>query len=143
MSGNAPLNAVGVSATTISVTPQQTDLGVAFVKVPQNGHSSKTIGVTIDISNTGNVTAKGALEIDFSASQSPALGGSLFALGPITKHISVKSGKTQRLHVRVPLTVGITTGNEYLVASIDPNHLFLDPNLANNIAISQSAVSVS
>lgn len=137
----APTQTVmGVSTSSVDVSPVHVDLANAIVSVPSIGHLGSKISVTLDVTNNGNETAKGILDtlIELSAS---ADGANPFQAANLTNHISIKAGKSVKLHLRVPVALGSPSGNQFIVAVLDPNDVFNDSNLVNNTAISASPVS--
>jgi hypothetical protein len=139
----APTETVeGVSRTAIDVSPAHVDLANAITSVPAAGHLGSTISVTLDVSNIGNETAKGTLATLFELSTS-ANGANPFQVATLTKHISITAGKSELLHLRVPVALGSPSGNQFIVAVLDPSNVFNDSNLANNTAISAAPVSLS
>ena len=57
--------------------------------------------------------------------------------------MNIQPGKHTTLHLKVPLAVGMPTGNQYIVANVDPANEFLDPLLGDNISVSVSPVGVT
>jgi hypothetical protein len=137
----APTQTVeGVSATAVVVSPAHVDLSNAITSVPGIGHLGHKINVTLDVTNLGNETAKGTLDTLFELSVN--IGGSNpFQVATLTKHINLKAGGSVKLHLSVPVALGSPSGNQFIVAVLDPNDLFNDSNLANNTAISAAPVS--
>ena len=79
----------------------------------------------------------------FGISETPDGSTVPVSLGSLTKRILLKPGKSSVIHFMVPLPLGIPTGNQYIVATVDPSNAFLDPNLANNINVGQAPVSIT
>ena len=133
---------VGASITQANVLPAFRDLAGTVLSAPGNGRVGHKIPVTVQVTNSGNIPAKGSLGVEFGLSLSNA-GTSPVALGTLSKPISIKPGQSKVIHFSVPLAVGLPTGNQYIVADVDPNNVFLDPNLANNINTFQTPISVT
>jgi hypothetical protein len=133
--------AVGASKTTIAITPAHIDLSNVVTKVPTTGRLGQKISVVLTVSNLGNEEAKGKLAVAFSDSIFQS-GASAVALGTVSTTIAIKPGFSKPLHLRVPVPLGTLSGNQYIVADIDPLDVFHDTNLANNTAFSGSPVSL-
>jgi cyclophilin family peptidyl-prolyl cis-trans isomerase len=131
-----------VYSTPITIAPAKIDLANTIAAIPATAKVGKSIPVTIDLANNGNIPAAGALQIAFSASTSSD-GSNPVTLETVTTHINVHANHVQTLHLRVSIPVGTPSGNLYLVADADPSNLFDDIDLTNNTAISVGFIAVT
>lgn len=131
-----------VSTTTISVTPATVDLSAAITHVPTAARLNGFVAVTLDVANEGNVRAAGRIEISFA--ESPNTDGSNSAsLGSVERAVAIPASKHTVMHFAVKLPIGSASGNQYIVADVDTNNFFNDPNLANNTTVSLTPVSIT
>jgi hypothetical protein len=130
----------GVSGTAVDVSPGYVDLSNAITSLPAVGHPGGRISVTLDVSNLGNETATGTLDALFELSSS-SNGSNPFQVANTTTHIRIKAGSAEKLHLSVPVALGSPSGNQFIVAVLDPNNVFNDSNPGNNTAISAAPVS--
>jgi hypothetical protein len=142
VSGPAVNPAVGASISAVSIQQPFIDLGNLVTQSPLTARVGHKFAITLKVTNNGNIPAKGPLAIALGLSNSPA-GSAPFSLGTLSKSINLKPGASKLLHLSVPLPLGVVTGNEYIVADIDPANAFLDPNPANNTSVGQQAISVT
>ena len=98
--------------------------------------------VTLDVTNHGNKTAQGTLDTLFEMSTS-GNGSNPFQVANVTVPIKIKPGASEILHLNVPTALGGPTGEEYIVAVLDPMNAFDEPSLSNNTAISLTRVDFS
>ncbi|HET6250077.1 MAG TPA: CARDB domain-containing protein [Tepidisphaeraceae bacterium] len=140
LTGNGVNPVLGSSTATISVEQAFIDLSGAVTKTPSAGHVGKHIPVSVEVTNSGNILAKGPVSVAFSVSATPD-GASAVPLATIVHHISLKPGKSSVIHFNVPVALGSPTGNQYVVADVDPSDAFLDSNLANNMTVGQQPIT--
>jgi hypothetical protein len=137
-----PDGALGASNSTIQILPKRIDFSAAVPTIHHNGLVGHRLPVTVDVTNDGNVLARGNLAVNFGESTDMS-GSSPANLATLSKHISIRPGKTQVLHFLVTLPLGIPTGNQFIVANVDPMDVYNDPNLLNNIGVSGSPITVT
>jgi hypothetical protein len=133
-------SAVGASGGAIAITPAHIDLSDAVLGAPPTGHLGQKIPVSISVSNFGNIAATGTLDVLFELS-STSDGANPFQAANVSTHINIKPSTTKKLHLRVLVPLGASSGNQYIIATVDPSDVFNDTNLANNVAISTAPVS--
>lgn len=133
---------IGVSTTTIAIAPKEIDLSDFVQTVPATGRIGHLLPVTVDVTNNGNVIAQGNLFVNFGESVSTT-GSSPVNLGTLSKRIHIKPTATQVLHFMVPLPLGIPSGNQFIVADVDPGDVYNESNLTNQVAVSGSPVSLT
>jgi hypothetical protein len=137
----APTQTVqGVSTTAIDISPAFIDLSDAVASIPAVGHLGGNISVSVDVTNNGNVIAKHPLDILFELSPNTD-GSDPVQAANVAHPISLKPGTSQLLHLHVPVALGLPSGNQFIVAVIDPMDVFDDTDLANNVAVSVTPVS--
>lgn len=130
----------GVSATAVDVSPPFVDFSNAIISVPGIGHLGGKISVALDVTNLGNETAKGTLDTLFEMSTSSD-GSNPLQVANITSHIIIKPGRSEMLHLHVPVALGSPSGNQFIVAVLDPQDLFNESNPSGDVAISATPVS--
>ncbi|HWE02542.1 MAG TPA: CARDB domain-containing protein [Tepidisphaeraceae bacterium] len=134
-------SAIGSSTSQIAITPAHVDLSDAITKVPTTARLGKKIPVTLVLTNNGNAPAKNVLDVAFADSPLPT-GASPAALGTVSTHINLKANSSKTLHLKVTVPLGTLSGNQYIVATVDPSDVFNDTNLANNVTVSAAPVSL-
>jgi hypothetical protein len=128
--GNA---AVAASSSTVSVAPAFVDLSGALAPVPAVLKPGKKISATVTVTNNGNITAAGSLQVEFLARPVGTTGSADVPLATPAVRIKLASGASKRLRFGIVLPSSLIAGASYtLVAVIDPANLFSDTNLANN-----------
>jgi hypothetical protein len=95
--------------------------------------------VTLSITNTGNVIGRGPLSVEFLAAESQS-GANPFTLATIATHMAILPGRHEVLRFRVPLAIGIPSGNEYLESIVDPGQVYASFSSTN---VYQTPVSVT
>jgi hypothetical protein len=130
----------GVSGTEIAVTPAHVDLSNAITSVPATGHLGSKISVNLNIKNLGNEIADGTLDTLFELSQSSD-GADAVQVATLTSHINLKPNASEKLHLSVPVALGSPSGNQFVVAVLDPNDVFNESPTSNNTAVSAVPVS--
>lgn len=132
--------ATAASVGPVTVAPAFVDVSDSLTRVPATGHVGKSISVTVDITNNGNIPAKGTVTLNFATSPLPAAPG--VSIGSTSKRINLQPGKKTTAHVRVLLPAGTATGNQYLIATITPTD-FTDSIPGNNVSVSATPISIS
>jgi len=130
----------GTSSTSVDVSPPFIDLSDAITSVPATARIGAKTSVTLDVTNHGNVTATGKLDTLFDLSANSD-GSDPFQVANVTAHISIKPGVTAILHLSVPVALGSPSGDQFIVAVVDPQDVFNDTNPDNNTAVSATPVS--
>lgn len=112
-------NNLAASSTTVDVAPAFVALNGSALAADSAFTPDKVSGVMFDITNAGNVAAKGAITADviLSADQNAADGTTVDA-GKLAVSLAAGKGRSYRLSFKVPSTV--TPGSYYLIAVIDP-----------------------
>jgi hypothetical protein len=142
VTGSAVNPVTAASTTLITVEQPEKDLAGVVVHAPAHGHAGHRIPVRVQVTNDGNILAHGKLAVAFALSASQD-GSSPTGLGSLTRPINLKPGKSVMLNFSVPLALGVPTGNEYVVATVDPSNAFLDPNLSNNTSTDQTPIIIT
>jgi subtilase family serine protease len=126
--------ATAVTATAVNMTEPVVDLGVAFNKnksvTVKPGHSDTAVLV---ITNTGNVTASGTLDLNLYAS---ALVDSteLLLAAIANRKIKIGAHKSISITVKFPAPSDLTGGTYDLTASINSVTTPVDTDTSNNTA---------
>ena len=128
-----------VSNSTIDLESPTIDLAGGIDALPAKAKIGSSMLVTIDVTNNGNVVAKGPLQIAFSSSTA-ADGSTPFA--PLHRKSKNQSETRQQ---NAPAAECESSNRRdgcanYLVATLDPTNTFADPNLIDNTSV--SAVTV-
>ncbi len=129
--------AQAVSSTVVSITPPVVDLaatftGVSSIKVDPGHRDSATITIT----NLGNVTALGSLNLALYASTDSALDTSDTLLNTITnRKVKIRAGKSIKLHIHFTAPLGLSGGKYDLIGSVTSFTQPADGNVSNDIAV--------
>ncbi|HWE04062.1 MAG TPA: VCBS repeat-containing protein [Tepidisphaeraceae bacterium] len=134
------LTNVGASAATISVVAPAIDLAGAFVATPKAAKAGHSAGFTFSVVNDGTTLAAGALPIQIQASTTAGVTSASTVIDSLTKKISIKPGKTIRIHVSK--VISATAGSYYVVVQLDPSNTLGDVNTANNTFATTSPIVV-
>jgi hypothetical protein len=129
------------SNATVDIAAAVIDLAGSIISIPAAGTIGKSLAVTLEVSNEGNSIAAGQLLIAFAASPGSD-GSNPFELTTLSTRINLAPGTSKMLHLKIPLAIGTLAGPAFLVATVDPNNAFADPNQANNVAISATPISL-
>jgi hypothetical protein len=139
------LDVIAASPGTVAITNPFVDLSdTVTITSPSSGTvvPGKSYALSVDVTNNGNTTAKGPLAIDVASSLS-FVGTSPVDEGIITKTINIKPGATKIVKLTSKIPLGTSPGSYYYVTTLDPANTFNDPNLANNVAITTTALTVT
>ena len=130
---------VAASANTLSVVEPKIDLAVSIPNFNATAKSSRHFNETIKITNDGNISAKGPLEIEVETSPGASTANAT-AFTTITRNINLGANRS----VIEPLSLTApAAGSDFLIFVIDPNNTFSDVNLANNLVVSPLALTIS
>lgn len=132
---------VGVSSTTVSISPKHVDLSNLGVTVPSSIYVRQVLSVKLDVSNLGNVVALGKLTTLLEMSSS-ATGANPVQFADANAHIRIAPGSSETVKLRVPEALS-AFGSHFIVAVLDPNNTFDDTDAANNSAVSETALTVT
>lgn len=141
VSGPSTAN-VGVSSTPVAVSPSHVDLSNDVVSVSSKGRIGQKFTAVLDVTNLGNAIANNTLTTTFALSSS-STGANPFTVASLNTHIRIKPGASKVLHFRIPVAPGSPSGNQFVVATLDPANVFNDSSLGNNTAISLTPVSLT
>jgi hypothetical protein len=132
--------ATAVTGTAVIITPPTVDPALAFT-----GTSAVTVNpdryatATLRITNLGNVTAAGTLNLTLTTFATASPDQSQTVLSSITnRHIKIIAGKLIRLRIRF-LSPAAAAGTYDLIASITSATTPADENPANNTAVATTA----
>ncbi len=133
MNGNSE---IAVSNSTVAVAPGFIDFSGSLQPVPAALKLGKKASAAVIVTNNGNITAAGTLEVQFFARPAGTTdSGDILLAMPATR-IKLASAASKRLKFSYVLPAMLTAGTDYtLVAVLDPNNLFHDSNLANNTLV--------
>ena len=111
-------------------------------RVPATATLGSDMTVTVTITNNGNKTADGTLDVLFEESNSPTGTNGIMA-AVLTKQIDLNPGDSTKVRYSVPLALGGPTGSKYIVAVVDPQDTFGEAITTDNVAVSRTAVDIS
>jgi cyclophilin family peptidyl-prolyl cis-trans isomerase len=129
-------------ATPVTIAAAMLELSVASVSVPATGILGKGITVTVDVTNAGNITAAGSLDINLGAS-TLSTGVNPFSLSTLTAFINIKPGGKQVLHLKVPIALGSPSGEQFIVATLTSDNVFGSTDFTNPAAVSATTVNLT
>jgi hypothetical protein len=116
------------------------DLHGTFITEPTTAFSGAKQAVSVSVTNGGDARAVGTLSINYYA----ALDGqtfdpnTAFAIGRITKFVSLASGSSVIVNYTVALSAAMSAGTYRLYAVLDTANKFLESDETNNVAESAS-----
>jgi len=130
-------NATAVTPASIEIIPPTVDLAVAFAGgKPIAVDPDKTEIATITVTNLGNVTASGALNLALYASTDGVLDSSDTLLSTITgRKIKIAAGKSTSIRVKFKAPADEVGGTYDLIGSIIPTTTPPDTNSSNDNAV--------
>lgn len=136
-------NNLAVSASTVHITAPFVDLsgtlaGGGSIK------AGKPVVVPVVIKNTGNVTAKGTIAVDFYASTDATFDAATDTLlkGQVPVKINIKPAKSQTVRVRFTPTTTPAAGKYSLVAVLNSTQSLAEPNFADDVLVGAAQVTV-
>ncbi len=97
--------------------------------------------IAVTVANSGNVLAKGRLQIALSASTDPS-GSNPQLLRPAFVPIQITPSGRTVLRLLVPLPAALIPGSYYITATIDPNNAFAESNPGDNSANTVNTLNV-
>ena len=124
------------SSSTVVVIAPTIDLSGVFAKQPVPGKTGKT-ALTFTVSNAGNIAAVGPLAFNIETSPDGLLDDATTLSTP-SKKINIKAGKS----TKVMTSIALPAGSYFLVIQLDPNDVFSDVDLGNNIFATLSSLAV-
>ncbi len=130
-----------VSAARVSVTQPTVDLATAFDStVPISVNPGKGDSASITITNDGNVTAVGALNLSLYAAAGQTVSVSDTLLAAITgRSFKLRAGKSLTLHVHFVAPAGAAPGAYNLIASTQSTTNPVDSNASNDVAVIETS----
>ena len=130
--------AAAAAATTIApafVTLSGANLATASIT------PGKTVTISIDLTNTGNVTAKGRTEIDlYLSTDTTVADGVSLGVAPLTVSLAADKSKTYKL--KVPTAATLPAGTFNLLGVIDPNNSLGNGDTSNVLVVDATPVTV-
>ncbi len=133
---------VVASTGTITVLAAQIDLAGMFTKVPSSAKSGKPVNATLLINNNGTTSADGTLQIALSSSTTNTLDSSAVPIKTISIPLHLAAHKLKIIHLG-RLMLPAQAGSYFIIARLDPANVFGNVNLANNVILSATAVTVA
>jgi hypothetical protein len=130
----APAQAVTASA--VAIDAPTVDLSTAFAATtPVRVSPGRAGSAVVSVLNEGNVTATGTITLTLYTSSDPTPDASDTVLTTLSaKTISLRAGKSLKLHVRFDAPAGAAAGSYYLVASVSSTVQPADANPSNDAA---------
>ena len=99
--------------------------------------------VSFTIMNVGNEAASATSAVQFFASIDGTLTGAI-SLGSQPLPVKLKAGASHVYKAKLTLAAGVLVPGTYkLLALLDPNNMFNDPNAATNFIVSGNTFSVT
>jgi hypothetical protein len=128
----------------VTVSAPFVDLSAALTTVtPRTGsaYPGRTVSVSLEIFNHGNVAATGLSTTSFAASNNLDGSAAVF-VGNVLEHIHIAAGRHQFFRVTSKIPIGSIPGTYYLVANIDTLNALNETDLTNNTAVSPTTLTV-
>ncbi len=125
----------------VEVSQPTVDLATAFASaVPISVKPGHGDNVSVTITNDGNVTASGSLDLNLYASAGQTVSLSDTLLAAITgRSFKLKAGKSLTLRVHFLAPAGAAGGTYNLIASTQSNTSPVDANASNDVAVIATA----
>jgi serralysin len=133
--------ALAASNAEISLASPLVNLSDSVTVVSTTVKPGKKAVIAITVANSGNVRAKGRLQIALSASTDPA-GANSQILRLASAPIAIAPGAKAVLRLTVPLPAAMVPGAYFITAGIDPNNAFAESNPNDNTATSSDTFNV-
>ena len=135
------------SATPISFQQPYVNLAAAFVQSPlaatTNGIVSSGQAALINLTNQGNVAARGAVTVNVYLSANNVLdSASVLAGQALAVHVNLAPGASRLVPVRLLVPNGTAPGNFQLFAVATPLHGFVQRNPAEAVAAATESLTV-
>ncbi len=131
----------GQSSKPVDLVGPSVDLSGTITSVPPTATLGRTLPVALVVKNNGAATAHGTLDVLFEVSGSPT-GSNPFQLANMTSPIKLKPDQSVKLNLKVPLALGMPTGNAYIVAVVDPADAFNESNTSDKVSVSSNRVNI-
>jgi uncharacterized delta-60 repeat protein len=127
-------NNTAASAAAVAVAPPFTALSGSDLTAASAFAPGKAATVSLDLTNAGNVTAKGKVTVAvYLSPDGTAVDGTQVASVPVTLGLSAGKGKATRL--RFTLAAGAATGTFTLVAVVDPANGLGNDTTAGDVVV--------
>lgn len=125
-----------VSADRVAVSPPSVDLATVFAStVPISVMPSHGDNVSVTLTNVGNVTAAGTVDLNLYASAGQTFSVADTLLAAITgRSIKLRAGRSLTLHVHFVAPAGTLGGTYNLIASTRSNTNLVDGDANNDVA---------
>ena len=98
--------------------------------------------VPLTISNSGTISAAGAISIEFMASPDGTVDNGALLATVSNVSINLKAGASKVFKETLIVPPSPPAGDYYLLALIDPKDTFDDSNTANNLVVSTGKMTV-
>lgn len=146
---NGPVTSDGSANETIVVAPKvvavnqpSVDLAGRIAAFPAtllvNSQSPTTAVAEVQVSNIGNVAARGDLQITMYASTDGAIDSNATMIGTSSfAGVTIRAGGSKMFATKMSLPAGMNPGSYTLLALINPSNAITETNTANNIAVGQ------
>jgi fibronectin-binding autotransporter adhesin len=137
-----PANNTAASPAAVDVAPAFVSLGGSALSTAATLEPGRTATVSLDVTNDGNVTAKGrvALELLLSTDASPDDGIQVAGLPEV---VGLAPGKSKGLRVSFKLAAGFRAGTYDLIALVDPTDGLGSDDRSDAVVVDASPVNVS
>jgi hypothetical protein len=151
---DGPVNADGSANETIAVAPHAVAVTQPFVDLVGRigsfpatlfvNSASRTISYAqVQVFNTGDVPARGTLQISMYASTDGAIDSNATMIGATRfSAVAIRAGGSQMFPAQISLPAGMAAGTYTLLASINSSNTIVESNTANNIAAGQHPLTL-
>lgn len=133
-------NNTAVSSGPTTITAPVVDLTPAFYLPPPTIIPGRKTSITVTLTNTGNVLAKGDVNLTLWLSPDNTTGEGAISLGTFSKRVALKPGRTLKLKLKLQIPISIT--GSYFEGMLSYDGTPADSNLADNNFFSESAVTI-
>jgi hypothetical protein len=131
--------ATAASSSEISVSAPEVDLSGSFATAPTSVVVGNKAKVSLTLTEAGNIPVT-SLGILFVISIDGQLSDG-FQLANVTAKVKLQPNKPMVVPISIPIPEGSATGQQYLVAVLDPQDLLNNVNTSNNVFHTQNKIT--
>jgi hypothetical protein len=123
------------------------DIAAAFIDLSGSNltlspfKTGKPAQVNFDITNNGNIPAKGVISVQYLASTDQTLADGIVLMTVPGLSLNLKNGSTKPAHQKLTIPTTLPAGTYYLLAVLDSGNTLGDINTTNNLLISANTFS--
>ncbi len=137
-------NNVGVSSSAVTIAAPFVDLsGVVTTPITGTLAAGQKTKTSITITNNGNVTASGLVDVALSGSTDQVLDAGDKLLALLGVKVKLKAGKSKKFNLKLTLPADMPAGSFFTAADIDSSNHLAESNDSNNTAVGATQFQVA